>query len=166
VRELRVHLPDGVDPRVGEALWRLGDARQRTLDLLRRVTDEHLDAPPAAGRNTIGTLLYHLAAIELDWLYADILQEEFPKGADDWFPVDVRSDAGDLSDVRESLAKHLDRLAWVRSLLVTRVGALDPAALDELHENEGTQTTPAWVLHHLAQHEAEHRGQIELLLDQ
>ena len=52
----------------------------------------------------------------------------------------------------------------MRGLLTTRVAALDPEVLDELHENDGARTTPAWALHHLTQHEAEHRGQIELLL--
>lgn len=164
MRELQVHLPAGVDARIAEALWRLDDARQRTLARIEGVSDDQVDASPAIGRNTIGTLLYHVAAIELDWLYADILQEPFPDGCDDWFPVDVRTEAGDLSTVREPLARHLDRLKWVRTLLTTRIAALDPAVLDELHENGGARTTPAWVLHHLAQHEAEHRGQIELLL--
>lgn len=164
MREFRVHVLDGVDVRVGEAIWRLDDARQRTRQLLKGVSDDQVGASPAIGRNTIGTLLYHVAAIELDWLYADILQEPFPEGSDEWFPVDVRTEDGDLSTVQEPLAHHLERLAWVRTLLVTRLAALDPSALDELHENDGTHTTPAWVLHHLAQHEAEHRGQIELLL--
>jgi uncharacterized damage-inducible protein DinB len=164
VRELRVDLPDGVDERVGEALWRLADARRRTLDLIRHLGDDDVDATPAIGRNTIGTLLYHVAAIELDWLYTDILQTPFPEGSDDWFPVDVRTGDGDLSTMREPLAKHLERLQWVRGRLVAELTPMTAAALDDVHENDGARTTPAWVLHHLAQHEAEHRGQIELLL--
>jgi hypothetical protein len=143
VREFRIHLAEGLDPRLAEALWRLDDARRRTLDLLRDVDDQQVNAPPLLGRNTIGTLLYHVAAIELDWLYADILEEPFPKGADAWFPVDVRTAAGDLSRVREPLATHLERMTWVRALLETRVAALDPMVLDELHENQAISTTPA-----------------------
>ena len=165
VREHRVDLPGGVDRRVGEALWRLDDARKRTLDVLGGVSDERLNEPATIGRNTIGSLLYHVAAIELDWLYADILQEPFPEGVEEWFPVDVRDQAGNLSSVREPLARHSERMGWVRAQVVARVRLLTPQALDEMHENDGARTTPAWVLHHLTQHEAEHRGQIELLRD-
>lgn len=165
MRELRVHLPDGVDQRVGEALWRLEDARKRTLAVIAGLSEERVNDPPAIGRNTIGSLLYHVAAIELDWLYADILQEPFPEGVEEWFPVDVRNQAGELSNVSEPLARHAERMAWVRAQLVARISILPPEAMDEEHENDGTRSTPAWVLHHLAQHEAEHRGHIEMLRD-
>ena len=165
MRELRAELPEGVDRRVGEALWRLEDARKRTLAVVAGLTDEQVDGAPVSGRNTIGSLLYHVAAIELDWLYADMLEEPFPDDTGEWFPLDVRDDAGDLVAVHEPLTRHLDRLAWVRARLVDRVSSFTAEQLDEEHENDGARSTPAWVLHHLAQHEAEHRGQIELLRD-
>lgn len=163
MREMRVAVPQGMDQRLGEAVWRLEDTRQRTLGVLGGLSDDQVDATPRIGRNTIGSLLYHVAAIELDWLYADILQEPFPEGAEEWFPIEVRDEAGALSSVREPLARHLARMAWVRAHLVHRIRLLEPGVLDEAHENDGLRTTPAWALHHLTQHEAEHRGQIELL---
>jgi uncharacterized damage-inducible protein DinB len=124
-----------------------------------------VDRPPAVGTNTIGTLLYHVAAIELDWLFADILHEEFPSDAEEWFPSDVRDDGGRLSvPPQESLARHLERLVWVRAHLDERVAGLNPSNLDRLRENDGTRSSPAWVVHHLTQHEAEHRGQIQAVL--
>lgn len=165
MHELRARLPEGVDRRVGALLWRLEDERERTFLVLEGLSDERVNEPPAIGRNTIGSLLYHVAAIELDWLYADILQEPFPEGVADWFPVDVRDQAGDLSSVHEPLARLTERMTSVRAQLVARVSMLTSEALDEEHENDGAWTTPALVLHHLAQHEAEHRGHIELLRD-
>lgn len=158
-------IPDGTDPRVGEALWRLHDTRERSLGVLHAVEPGWVERAPVVGTNTIGTLLYHVALIELDWLFADILHEPFPDDAPAWFPNDVRDAAGQLHAApAEPLERHLERLAWVRAHLNQRVSALDSADLDRVQENEGVQSSAAWVLHHLAQHEAEHRGQVQAVL--
>ncbi len=47
--------------------------------------------------NRIGTLLYHIAAIELDWLYVEVLEQEFPADLDALFRYDVRDAQGRLS---------------------------------------------------------------------
>lgn len=160
-----VTLPDTVDARVGEALWRLHDTRQRTLEVLRTVEPGWMERMPVVGENTIGTLLYHVALIELDWLFADLLHEPFPSDAEAWFPTDVRDAAGLLRAISpEPLERHLERLAWVRSHLDQQVSQLDSADLDRVQEKKGVQSSGAWVLHHLAQHEAEHRGQIQAIL--
>ncbi|HVE95206.1 MAG TPA: DinB family protein, partial [Acidimicrobiales bacterium] len=106
-----VTIPDGLDARVGEALWRLRDTRQRTLDALRAVEPDWVERAPVVGENTIGTLLYHVALIELDWLYADLLHEPFPDDTPAWFPNDVRDAGGQLHPIAaEPLDRHLGRL--------------------------------------------------------
>ncbi len=57
---------DGYDPEVGAALWRLEDARSRTLRLLEGVSPTMLDT--AVPGNSIGTVLYHVALIEANLL--------------------------------------------------------------------------------------------------
>lgn len=117
------------------------------------------------GSNTIAALLYHVAAIELDWLCADILHEDFPPDAEAWFPADVRDDSGRLSTpAAEPLDRHIDRLAWVRRRLEDRFAAFDGAAFDKVQENDGVRSSPTWVLHHLAHHEAELRAQIQTVI--
>jgi uncharacterized damage-inducible protein DinB len=75
----------------------------------------------------------------------------------------VREEDGKLSPVIEPLQHHLDRLEWVRSHLLNTLRAMSDADLDQTF-NEGhpdnTECGGAWMLHHLMQHEAEHRGQI------
>jgi uncharacterized damage-inducible protein DinB len=60
----------------------------------------------------------------------------------------------------EALATHMQRLDAVRQHLLD--GFRD-MALDEFRRPrhlEQYDVTPQWVLHHLIQHEAEHRGQM------
>ncbi|HET7087648.1 MAG TPA: DUF664 domain-containing protein, partial [Anaerolineae bacterium] len=111
--------------------------------------------------NSIGTLLYHLAVIEIDWLHADVLQKPWSPELETLFPFDVRDEQGHLIAVRGlSLDAHLRRLGAVRSILLD---AFRGMSLDEFRRARSTQdydVTPEWVIHHLMQHEAEHRGQI------
>lgn len=151
-------------PEVGALLAVLHEVRARTLNTLKRISD--LDALKA-GRHSAGTLLYHIALIELDWLYADVLgksEDDFPAEAREWFPLDARDEEGHLSVVTgEALERHLARLNWVRGLLDASFTDMPlddfcrPRVLDDY------DVTPEWVLMHLALHEAHHEGQLALL---
>ena len=160
--ELSVIPLEGRAPEVGRALWQMQDARRRTIEAVEGLTPQALDWAPPEGCNSIGSLLYHIAAIETDWLFTDVLQAtEFPAEINTLFPQDVRDAQGVLSQVRgESLSEHLTRLGRVRSYLLLSYQGLDPDDFRRLREFEDYSVTPEWVLHHLMQHEAEHRGQI------
>ena len=102
-------------PEVGVLLAVLHDARLRTLNRVKKISG--LDAV-TVGHHSAGTLLYHIALIEMNWLYADVLEkaeDDFSADARDWFPLDARGEEGHLSIVTsEPLERHLARRAWVR----------------------------------------------------
>lgn len=160
----RSNLPvpvDGYHPVVGAALWRLEDARERTVDLIDRIPDEAADWLPAWGENTIGSLLYHLAVIELDWLYTEILEQEPPPEFMRLFPEDARNDSGRLTPVRgQDFDAHLARLHAVRARFLYSLRDMDAAEFRRVRVLDDYDVTPEWVIHHLCQHEGEHRGQI------
>ena len=160
--EVRILEPMADAPEVGRWLAAMADARRDTLRELEGVSDDVIDLRPSGGENSIGTALYHVALIEADWLSDDIFG--VPLGESElaaWFPYTDRDSAGQLTDVRdESLAGHLRRLEGVRDVLVER---LRPMSVDDFHTprpREQYDVSPAWVLHHLLQHEAEHRSEI------
>jgi len=160
VRPRHLEPAPGYPPLVGRFVAMTKDARSRLLRDLADLTPDELDATLPWAPNSVGTLLYHIAAIELDWVYADLLLEEFPEAAFEWFPVDVRDDGGTLSPVVDTPTHHFERLAWVRERLLEALGTLEDNDLD-LSRHEGEESVGvSWILHHLMQHEAEHRGQI------
>jgi uncharacterized damage-inducible protein DinB len=153
------------DPVVATWLNALEDARDRTLRALDRVGDNDVDRTHEGATNTIGALLYHIAAIEADWLIADILG---PESNQPWpaelFPHDVRDDEGALTAIRGvTLRQHLARLARTRGLLLDNLSDFTAADLHRVRRREEYDVSAAWVLHHLLQHEAEHRAQIAAL---
>ncbi|OFW67725.1 MAG: hypothetical protein A2Z12_01725 [Actinobacteria bacterium RBG_16_68_21] len=154
--------PAGYAPGVGALLSMMEDCRSRTLGEVDRVFPQSIDTPTTWSGNSVGSLLYHIAAIELDWLFADILEEEFPEDTAQWFPHDVREESGRLTPVGgDDLDRHRARLAWVRGYTRAALATLsdDDLGMDRPAGDDGSVTVE-WILHHLLQHEAEHRGQL------
>ena len=164
-RDLVMASEAGVAPEIAPWLWALGDARRRTLDGLAGVTTAVLDWTPPAGGNSIGTLLYHIALIEADWLLAEVLElADFPPEVLALFPLDVRDEAGGLTPcLGLGLAAHLARLAATRDRLLATMRTMSADEFRRIRQLPAYDVTPEWVLHHLLQHEAEHRGEIGMI---
>lgn len=150
------------DPTIGRALWQLEGARGRLKEALTLLDEAMLDWEPYPGGNSVGTLLYHIAAIELDWLYCEVLEQEFSAKAQALLPYLVRDETGRLFPVTAvSLPNHLQRLDTARQLLLDVYADLTLADFRRARQLPQYHVTPEWVLYHLTQHETEHRGQIQ-----
>ena len=60
---------------IGRCLWGMQDIRNRTLEILQDLTQQQLDWRPSENDSSIGSLLYHIALIETDWLYVEVLEQ-------------------------------------------------------------------------------------------
>jgi uncharacterized damage-inducible protein DinB len=162
VEQLRVELMPALDPEIGRALWLLEGARGRLKETLVKLDPDWLDWEPYPGGNSVGTLLYHIAAIELDWLFCEVLEQEFSAEAQALLPHPVRNETGRLFPVTAvSLPTHLQRLDAARQLLLDVYADLTLADFRRARHLPQYHVTPEWVLYHLTQHETEHRGQIQ-----
>jgi uncharacterized damage-inducible protein DinB len=163
-REQRIITPlDASHPELGRWLWAMEDTRARTKASVAGLDQAALDWAGPGVENSIGSLLYHIALIEFDYLYEDILGEGYPAGFESLVPFSDRDGEGHLTVVAGvSLEDHLARLGEVRRRLLERVARLDAQqmATARYYAEGNYDISPAWTLHHLMQHEAEHRGQI------
>ncbi|CAN5851491.1 hypothetical protein BH10CHL1_BH10CHL1_25150 [soil metagenome] len=160
-RVLQVAALPGYAVEIGRALWMLEDTRRRTKDHLKDLAPSVIDWRASEADNSIGTLLYHMAAIELDWLYAEVLEQAVPTELMALFPHDVREQHGQLTPVEEGpLETYVARLDTTRTTLLAAFRPLTLEDFQRLRQLEAYDVSPEWVLHHLMQHEAEHRGQI------
>ena len=152
----------GYPQQVGVWLWAFENSRQRTLQSIEGIKPGLLEWVPTWGGNTISTLLYHLAAIEVDWLFTDILEnEEFNPEIGALFPQDVYQPNGDLTVIEGVLLEdHIQRLSTVRKFFLGSMRGMSDDEFQRVRSFPDYKVTPRWTIHHLMQHEAEHRGEI------
>jgi hypothetical protein len=74
---LALEFPEAGSPEVGRWLAALQDCRRRTVEVLSAVSNSDVERPVVVGVNSIGSL-YHVALIEADWLFAEILEGREP----------------------------------------------------------------------------------------
>jgi len=149
------------EPAIGRWLWALQDARQRTMRTLSGLSQAIIDWLPGDNESCIGTVLYHIADIEADWLYVEVLESPLTPDIAALFPFSTRDEQGDLTQVRGvSFEQHLNRLAIVRDLLLDVYQGMELQDFRRVRYLAQYDVTPEWVIHHLMQHEAEHRSQI------
>ena len=160
-KPLAIEVVEGCEPEIGRLLWLLEVARERLKERLVGLEPAVLDTQ-LPNENSIGTLLYHIAAIEISWLYEEVAQTDvFPPEVDELMGFEVRDDEGRLTVVNgRSLDEYLHTLDRTRYYLLEVFRQMDMADFRRLRHMERYSCTPEWVLHHLIQHETEHRGQI------
>ena len=157
--------PGAGDPEIGRWLAALEEVRRDTLAILKDLPDDAVDRDPGDGGDTIGTILYHVALIEADWVFSDVLDRE-SEIEHELFPSDDRTKDGHLSQIRgESVAQHLDRLARTRALVLRELGALSAEDFHRARARDDYDVAADWVVFHLIDHEVEHRVRLAALRD-
>jgi uncharacterized damage-inducible protein DinB len=163
-REQRVVKVDlAISTELGRWLWCLDDARRRTLQRLAGLDPRLVDWVAPESGNSVGCILYHLAAMELDYLYSDVLGQRMPPDIMQRFPYEIREENGHLTPIRGfELAWYLERLDFAHQRVQELFRAMD---IDEFRRvrqlsDRPVDITPEWTLYHLTQHEAEHRGEL------
>lgn len=152
------------DPTIASLLWMMEDSRRMLLETVAGLDQATLDWEPEIGGNSIGSLLYHIAGVEMDWLYTEVLEQDPPPDIVALFPADMREDDGHLARWRgEDLATLERRLATVRKNLLATYASMTPDDFRRARSLPDYDVTPEWVLHHLLQDEAVHRGEIGMV---
>jgi hypothetical protein len=158
--------PLGDDPEVGRWLAALEDGRRDTLRELEGVTAAMVERRADGPLESIGTILYHIALIEADWVASEILGLGEPPELAALLPWPDRQPDGRLTTVEGvRLEEHVGRLAGVREFALDRIRSMPAAEFHRVRALPAYDVAPDWVIHHLLQHEAEHRSHIALIRD-
>lgn len=172
--------PDGFASReAARFVWQLDDQRAHLTEDTRGLAPAELEWQPAPGQNTIGMLLAHIAFAEVHLTQVGLLGE--PAGhvadvigiteADEGLPLPAGAPASSALAGRplEYFDDLLRRSREYSRSVARRLTDADLAGIViRPPRPDGTvrEFDRAWVLYHLVEHEAGHRGQINLLRHQ
>jgi len=168
-RILRLSAEPGAFPEMAPWLGALQESRRELLEVLERIEraefgQEFIDWRGKDGDdNSLGSILYHLAGVEMGWLYIDWYRTDLPEDVLGWLPFTSHDDTGRLTHVPDvPLDEHRGRLQLTRNRLLSEFSRLKPSQWDELSAPEGEDyaVTPGWIIYHLLEHEAGHRAEI------
>ena len=164
ILKLDVDLVRCREPIVARFLTMLADCRTTTMDSIKNLRFDLLYWRRNDFDSNISDLLYHIAYVEADWLYTEVLERQIPPELTQHLSYRDRDNSGRLVHIgAEELESSLTRLQNVRGELNGTYADMDMAEFRRLRRSERHDVSPEWVLFHLLQHEAEHRGQINLL---
>lgn len=144
----------------------LKDARQTTLQIVERLTEDEANWQYLPGWNTIGALLDHIAAIE-HYFRIEFIEERKLTAEEEerWLPA-------------MDMGPHLPKLISIKSIDDYRVSLMESrkqllAALEQVSFDDFIKRRAdydpvegcnlAWVLYHMAEDEIYHRGQISII---
>ncbi len=144
-------------------LWMgvLEEARRETLDAVEGLTPDQLAWKPPSGGNSIGQLLRHVAAVELEWIQNDLLgRTDLPPDR----PPMLRNDDAMSNPGPLPLSDFAAVLSWVRAHTRKALEGYPAEEIDatRTYQDPGVRKVfnVRWILHHIADHEAQHRGQM------
>ena len=155
----------GLDPEIGRWLSALEEVRRDTLTVISALPADDVDRDLGDGGDSAGTVLYHVALVEVDWVFTDVLDQEerIPR---DLFAHDDRVEDGHLTPVRgESLGQHLERLVTARTLVLDELRSMESSEYHRARSRERFDVAADWVVFHLIDHEIEHRVRLSTLRD-
>jgi uncharacterized damage-inducible protein DinB len=160
----KVEALPGYSPEIGHLVTMMNYARYTTLNAVKGLTMEELDYLPNKNGNSIGALLWHMAAVEFGF-QVEIFEERKPnkQESDEWGPAYGLGDLGREKIKGKPLEFYLDKLNTVRERTLTEFkNRNDEWLYDErLWDNQPSNNYFIWF--HVFEDEINHRGQIRIL---
>ncbi|MBL7127935.1 MAG: DinB family protein [Ignavibacteria bacterium] len=165
------HINTKLEPQLSLLWWILEDVRKVTLRGIEGLTKEQLFKSPIEGEYPIGAYLMHLAEAEVYWLQVisdTKVNVEIKKRLyyGKWFDPNKGKAEGPEEPLE--VKEYLDALRKVRELLRNYIFTMKDAELEEIiiYKWEGGEDkiSKKWIIYHLIEHEAHHRGQMMMLI--
>jgi uncharacterized damage-inducible protein DinB len=181
MRENKLPVPSGYDGATQATVATLAAGLDDQLRRLREQVDglsvEQLEWQAHPGRNTIGMLLTHLAAVEVGWIVISAAGKSWKTEGIAYFRellgveddgIPLPKDGTHPEPLRGfSLERYDQMLTAARARIHEELQGWSDASLDEAFQLEGrkgpVQFSRRWTLYHVLEHFAAHLGQISLI---
>jgi len=162
---LRPH--PGLSREIGFYLSSMEEVRAQVISAVSHLNKEQIGRPAFLGAHPIGALVLHIGEAEWWWMQCVVsghqLTEQDRK-APFW---DVLDNPTGFVNNDYSAEYCLQEVQKIRNQTRDLLFAANDAQLEKIHSYERKGTTHEqslrWILHHLIDHEAQHKGQILML---
>ena len=160
-----------LEPRLSLLWWMLEDVRKVTLKGIEGLSKEQFFQPPIEGEYPVGAYVMHLAEAEVFWLQiltGTKVDKEIKKRIyyDSWMNPS-KSDA-ESPKAPPEINEYLEAIKEVRELLKKYMSSLKDSDLYgfvvQQRKAGEHKILKKWIIYHLIEHEAHHRGQMMLLI--
>ncbi len=157
----------GLTSAIGYYISAMDDVREQLREAVAPLTNEQLGLRAVAGAHSIGALTLHIGEAEWWWMRCVI-------GGHELTDEDRRQPFWDVLLRPEEFARKgysaefcLDVVEDLRRRTRELLASFNDDDLDRIYSHtrrgETIEVSLRWVLHHLADHEAQHKGQILML---
>lgn len=157
----------GVAPAIGYYLAAMNEVREQLREAVREMSNEELARQAFKGAHAIGALVLHIGEAEWWWMQCILSGHELTDEdrQSPFWDVLVEPDA--FPSKNYSAQFCLDTIDEIRGQTTAMLASFTDADLERTFKHtRGEKTIEMslrWVLHHLLDHEAQHKGQILML---
>lgn len=169
IERVRLTAPPDAEPQLGYWIAAMDDVREDLKRSIKnKMTDDELVWQPFPGANSIGVLILHIAHTEAWWLEEMVASRPLK---DDFKKTYLFNEYGPGKPAPKAPNKpyqwYLERLDKVRTRTRKLLLKYHDKDLDTIrYQEEGFERIEfsiRWILYHLVEHEAHHRGQINMI---
>jgi len=166
-RQFTLPPAEGLSREIGFLLAGMDEVRGQLRRAIESMSDVEISHPAFPGAHSIGALALHIGEAEWWWMNCVIQGHELTD-EDRMQPYwDVLKDPDGFAANGFSAGYCLERIAAVREDTRRFLASLDDDDLERIYSHTRrdklTEHSLRWILHHLIDHEAQHKGQILML---
>ncbi len=168
IKKIELKSNPNFSEQIGFLVGGMTEVREQLSDAVKDLSNEEISAKVLPNVHSIGQLILHNAEAEWWWLKVVLaeqdLDEEEARREAFW---DVLLDE-DFSSKNYSAEFCINRINKVRENCFEVLKEFSDVDLGRFfgwnkHDGSRTEVTLRWILHHLIDHEAQHKGQILML---
>ncbi|WP_298514519.1 DinB family protein [uncultured Kordia sp.] len=158
----QIKAKSGYDTQIGNMVSMLEDLKSRVTYSVANLSEEETDFLLDEDANRIGAMIYHLAATEKYYQLYTFENRGFNRSEKEWETALGLGENGRKTFVNKPISYYLDIWDEVRKetlrLLKTKNDAWFEAKV------EGSSMNNHWAWYHVMEHQANHMGQIRLII--